>query len=222
MTHRQATSVGLVLLVVAAAHGWLSRSEPVVTVPPQEEARLIERTGMLVRERRYSHAIAMSKGALRSFSDSPGLRNNLAVALLDSGEVGTSIIELERAVAANPEHSLARNNLVWAHSVRREQQTSRDSIVESPDSSTDGWRKAAWISMKLGDYRAAAQMYRMVLAIDPHDVSTLNNLGWTLVLMGRNAEAESHFTRGIGLGCGQLCWNNLVMVRSPRGTALGD
>lgn len=64
-------------------------------------------------------------------------------------------------------------------------------------------------------YNQAAQLYEQLLALNPDDVNTYNNLGITLHYLGRSAEALRRLDEGVALDpTYQRIWLTLGFVKS--------
>lgn len=69
-----------------------------------------------------------------------------------------------------------------------------------------------------GQYDKAAELYRQLLAVDPPNVETYNNLGLTLHYLGKSAEALTILTEGVALNpAHQRIWLTTGFVNTQLG-----
>jgi tetratricopeptide (TPR) repeat protein len=70
------------------------------------------------------------------------------------------------------------------------------------------------------DYAAAAALYEQLLALDPTNVSLMNNLGITLHYLGRSEEALQQISNGLDIDSAhQRSWLTLGFIHSQLGNA---
>lgn len=96
--------------------------------------------------------------------------------------------------------------------------------VESPTSSQSAGENPVEISRRADEfftkkqYSEAADLYTQLLAFDPNNVNTYNNLGLTLHYLGRSTEALGKLNEGVAVDSTyQRIWLTLGFVNSQLG-----
>lgn len=96
--------------------------------------------------------------------------------------------------------------------------------VESPTSSQSASEDLVGISRRADEfftkkqYSEAADLYAQLLAFDPNNVNTYNNLGLTLHYLGRSTEALGKLNEGVAVDSTyQRIWLTLGFVNSQLG-----
>ena len=164
-------------------------------------------------------------GAVRSYQrgldvapDNVELLNALGFALFQQGKSREAVVALERAIAIDPKHAKAHNNLALAAIDSGELELAeahyRESLAikEQPAIYND----LGFVLEREGLPDEAAEMYRKAIKLDPGSASAQYNLGSSLARSGKYAEAESHLRialkknpntqtyTGLGIVLGQL------------------
>src|SRR6185295_10646138 len=158
------------------------------------------RAGM-ANERTEDH-----RGAERAFRrglelapDDAELRNALGWTLFQDGRTAAAVAEYERALAADPKHAKAHNNLALAlvelgrlEEAAQHFKTSLDLAPRAEICSDLGFTMA-----RLGRSDEARADYEKALALDPNCAAAHANLAVALVQEGKFAAAESHYRQRI-------------------------
>lgn len=111
------------------------------------------------------------------------------------GEHGAAIRHLRELLALNPRDNATRSNL--AKALMESQAPDEALVVASGGPTPSLARIEGYLRQQKGDFAGAAAAYRRVLAVEPNDAATLNNLGNALGEMGDYDEAIDAFERSI-------------------------
>jgi Flp pilus assembly protein TadD len=145
-------------------------------------------------------------GAVRSYQrgldvspDNVELLNALGFALFQQGNSKEAVVALEKAIAADPKHWKAHNNLALAAIDSGEFEVAeahyRESLAikEQPAIYND----LGFVLEREGLSEEAVEMYRKAIKLDPASASAHYNLGSSLARSGDYAEAESHLRKAL-------------------------
>lgn len=202
--HDLATARGLVALVDVRGHGLVSPDDGLAVVPraravltrlggdPALLAELETHRGRIYMDQaRYADALAVFEAVLAERrARAPG-RPEIAASLLDGGD---ALVKLGRPGEAMPRYREAVERRAALFGVDHVlTQRARFSVGNG--------------QLELGDYPAAAEIYRATIAsyeavygpTHPMLVTPLNNLGLTLQLVGQPAAAAEVFERGLAV-----------------------
>jgi len=165
-------------------------------------------------------------GAVRSYQRgldvAPGnveLLNALGFALFQQGKSKEAVVALEKAVATDPKHWKAHNNLALAAIDSGELEVAeahyRESLAikEQPAIYND----LGFVLEREGLPDEAAEMYRKAVRLDPGSASAQYNLGSSLARSGKYAEAESHLRIALKLSPNAQTHTGLGIVLSELG-----
>jgi Flp pilus assembly protein TadD len=138
--------------------------------------------------------------------------------LFQQGKSREAIVALEKAIAADPKHWKAHNNLALAAIDSGELEVAeahyRESLAIKPQPAI--YNDLGFVLEREGLPDEAAEMYRKAVKLDPGSASAQYNLGSSLARSGKYADAESHLRialkkspntqtyTGLGIVLGQL------------------
>ena len=167
-------------------------------------------------------------GAVRSYQRgldvAPGnveLLNALGFALFQQGKSKEAVVALEKAVAIDPKHAKAHNNLALAAIDSGELEVAeahyRESLAikEQPAIYND----LGFVLEREGLADEAAEMYRKAIKLDPGSASAQYNLGSSLARSGQYAEAESHLRKALKISPNTQTYTGLGIVLWQLGRA---
>ena len=167
-------------------------------------------------------------GAVRSYQRgldvAPGnveLLNALGFALFQQGKSKEAVVALEKAVAIDPKHAKAHNNLALAAIDSGELEVAeahyRESLAikEQPAIYND----LGFVLEREGLADEAAEMYRKAIKLDPGSASAQYNLGSSLARSGQYAEAESHLRKALKISPNTQTYAGLGIVLWQLGRA---
>ena len=155
-----------------------------------------------------------------------GACNNLGVALLELGEMGTAALVLRRAVALSPGDAMVLNN----HGTSLENRYDLEADFERPER---WYRRALWLRPDYGkalvnlagihavrrELDLADRHYRAAAAADPCSVEAYINLGGLLLDRDDLSRAEGMYRRALAIRAGSpaaLTGYGLVLQRLGR------
>jgi Flp pilus assembly protein TadD len=147
-----------------------------------------ERTG------NYPGAVRIYQRGLEVAPDNVELLNSLGFSLFQQGKSKEAVVALEKALALDPKHWKAHNNMALASIDLGELEMAeahyRESLAikQQPEIYND----LGFVLEREGLTDEAAEMYRKALKLDPESASAHYNLGSSLARSGKYAEAESH------------------------------
>jgi len=147
-----------------------------------------ERTG------NYPGAVRIYQRGLEVAPDNVELLNSLGFSLFQQGNSKEAVVALEKALALDPKHWKAHNNMALASIDLGELEMAeahyRESLAikQQPEIYND----LGFVLEREGLTDEAAEMYRKALKLDPESASAHYNLGSSLARSGKYAEAESH------------------------------
>jgi len=111
-----------------------------------------------------------------------------------AGDFGNARVSYEKALAADPDNVVAKNNLAWVYTehggnIDVALKLAEEAKEKAPDDPmvTD---TLGWIYVKKGSYGAAVDNLRNSVAKNPHDPNTLYHLGTAYYKLGRAADAK--------------------------------
>ena len=160
-------------------------------------------------------------GAVRSYQRgldvAPGnveLLNALGFALFQQGKSQEAVVALEKALAVDPKHWKAHNNLALAAIDSGELEVAeahyRESLAikEQPAIYND----LGFVLEREGLPDEAAEMYRKAVKLDPGSASAQYNLGSSLARSGKYADAESHLRKALKINPNSQNYTGLGIV----------
>ncbi len=167
-------------------------------------------------------------GAVRSYQRgldvAPGnveLLNALGFALFQQGKSKEAVVALEKALAVDPKHWKAHNNLALAAIDSGELEVAeahyRESLAIKAQPAI--YNDLGFVLEREGLPDEAAEMYRKAVKLDPGSASAQYNLGSSLARSGRYAEAESHLRKAIKISPNTQTYTGLGIVLWQLGRA---
>ena len=155
----------------------------------------------LARQGRFAEACAIGTRTL-AHRDDPILHALVGALRLQLGQFGEAALHLETALATKPDDNTVRANLVDAL-VGADRQTDAlafcGEVHAASDKSYRLRRLRAHLTQATGDMIAAINSYSKIVAAEPNDWVSLNNLGNALSAVGRFNEATQVLARAARL-----------------------
>ena len=147
-----------------------------------------ERTG------NYPGAVRLYERGLSVEPENVELLNALGFSLFQQGKSEEAVVALEKAIAADPKHAKAHNNLALASVDLGEFELAeayyRESLAIEPHPAI--YNDLGFVLESQGLPEDAEDLYRKALTLDPGSASANFNLGGSLARSGRFEEAEGH------------------------------
>jgi tetratricopeptide (TPR) repeat protein len=172
-----------------------------------------ERTG------NYPGAIRLYRRGLEIEPENVELLNAIGFALFQQGKSQEAVVELEKAVAIDPKHWKAHNNLALASIDLGELEVAeahyRESLAIQPQAAI--YNDLGFVLQRLGMSEDAAKEYRKALELDPKLSAAHTNLGSSLAQNGNYAEAERQFRAALEDGPNAQAYTGLGLVLSREG-----
>jgi Flp pilus assembly protein TadD len=150
-----------------------------------------ERTG------NYPGAVRSYRRGLEIEPDNVELLNAMGFSLFQQGKSKEAVVAFEKALAVDPKHWKAHNNMALASIDIDELEVAeahyRESLAIKPQPAI--YNDLGFVLERLGMPEQAAHEFRKALELDPESASARYNLGASLVRSGEFAEAERHLRR---------------------------
>lgn len=132
---------------------------------------------------------AAQEAAARSYA-----RARLGQIYEAAGDYDNARLSYEKAIAADPDNVIAKNNLAWLYAehggnLDMALRLAEEAKEKAPDDPTIT-DTLGWIYVKKGSYEAAIANLRISVAKNPHDPAGLYHLGTAYYKMGRTADAR--------------------------------
>jgi Flp pilus assembly protein TadD len=147
-----------------------------------------ERTG------NYPGAVRSYRRGLEIEPDNVELLNAMGFSLFQQGKSKEAVVAFEKALAVDPKHWKAHNNMALASIDIDELEVAeahyRESLAIKPQPAI--YNDLGFVLERLGMPEQAAHEFRKALELDPESASARYNLGASLVRSGEFAEAERH------------------------------
>jgi serine/threonine-protein kinase len=152
---------------------------------------------------RSEEAVGYYRAALVLRPDSPGVRNNLGLALQDTGKVDEAIREYREAISRDPEYATPHLNLggaLWQKGEFDEAiREYREALALDPKSSMAHYGIGNALRDK-GEVDEAIKKFRVAIAINPKFALAHNNLGSILCDVKHDYDgAIAHFHKAIAI-----------------------
>ena len=142
----------------------------------------------------YTGAVRSYRRGLEIEPANVELLNAMGFSLFQQGKSEEAIVAFEKALAADPKHWKAHNNMALASIDLGELEVAeahyRESLAIKPQPAI--YNDLGFVLERLGMPEQAAEAFRKGLEMDPESASAQYNLGASLVRSGEFAEAEGH------------------------------
>jgi Flp pilus assembly protein TadD len=119
--------------------------------------------------------------------------------LFQQGKSKEAVVALEKALAIDPKHAKAHNNIALASIDLGELEVAeahyRESLAIKPQPAI--YNDLGFVLEREGLPEEATEMYRKAVKLDPSSASAQYNLGSSLARSGKYAEAESHLRKAL-------------------------
>jgi tetratricopeptide (TPR) repeat protein len=172
-----------------------------------------ERTG------NYPGAVRLYRRGLELEPNNVELLNAIGFSLFQQGKSQEAVVELEKALAIDPKHAKAHNNMALASIDLGELELAeahyRESLATQPQPAI--YNDLGVVLERMGMQDDADEAYRKAIALDPGLASAHYNLGSSLARSGKYAEAESHFRKVLEKGPNAAAQKKLDEVLASRG-----
>ena len=149
------------------------------------------------------------------------LLNSLGFALFQQGNSAEAVVALEKALAADPKHWKAHNNLALAAIDLGELEVAeahyRDSLAIKPQPAI--YNDLGFVLERQGLSEEATEAYRKAVRLDPKSATAHYNLGSSLARAGRFAEAERHLRSALKISPNTQTYTGLGIVLWQQGRA---
>ncbi len=143
----------------------------------------------------YAGAVRAYRRGLESEPENVELLNALGFALFQQGKSEDAVVALEQAIAVDPKHWKAHNNMALASIDLDELELAeahyRESLAIEPQAAI--YNDLGFVLDRQGLDEEAAEMYGKSLELDPASASAHYNLATSLARREEFAAAESHF-----------------------------
>jgi Flp pilus assembly protein TadD len=147
------------------------------------------------------------------------LLNALGFSLFQQGRSKEAVVALEKALAIDPKHAKAHNNLALAAIDSGELEVAeahyRESLAITPQSAI--YNDLGFVLEREGLSDEAVEMYRKAIKLDPASASAHYNLGSSLARSGKYAEAESELRKALKIKPNTQTYTGLAIVLSQLG-----
>ncbi|URD60004.1 sulfotransferase [Sphingomonas sp. KRR8] len=161
----------------------------------------LQQAATLVRQGRYQDAIAAGEAALGQRSD-PVLHALVGTVALRIGDFDRAAEHLHQTLSARPDDLTVRGNLAEALSTQGRFAELLDAVPAeraAADPSLRLWRYRGHAAQQLNRFTEARDAYSKVVAADPADWSSWNNLGTSLNALGEHEAAIAALRQALTL-----------------------
>jgi tetratricopeptide (TPR) repeat protein len=142
----------------------------------------------------YTGAVRSYRRGLEIEPENVELLNAMGFSLFQQGKNKEAVVAFEKALAADPKHWKAHNNMALASIDLGELEVAeahyRESLAIKPQPAI--YNDLGFVLERQGMPEEAAEAFRKALELDPESASAQYNLGASLVRSGEFAKAESH------------------------------
>jgi Flp pilus assembly protein TadD len=149
------------------------------------------------------------------------LLNSLGFALFQQGKSKEAVVALERALAVDPKHWKAHNNMALAAIDIGELEVAeahyRESLAIKPQPAI--YNDLGFALERQGLPDEATEAYRKAIKLDPELASAHYNLGSSLARSGKFVEAERHLRRALKKDPNTQTYTGLAIVQWQLGRA---
>jgi Flp pilus assembly protein TadD len=172
-----------------------------------------ERTG------NYPGAVRIYERGLAVEPGNVELLNALGFSLFQQGKSKEAVVALEKALALDPKHWKAHNNMALASIDLGELEVAeahyRESLAIKPQ--PEIYNDLGVVLEREGLADEAADMYRQAVKLNPESASAQYNLGSSLARSGKYAEAEGHLRKALAKSQNSQTWTGLGVVLWQQG-----
>jgi tetratricopeptide (TPR) repeat protein len=169
----------------------------------------------------YPGAVRIYRRGLAVAPENVELLNSLGFALFQQGKSQEAVDALEKAVAADPKHWKAHNNLALAAIDVGELELAeahfRESLALSPQPAI--YNDLGFVLERQGLADEAVGFYRKALELDPGSAAAHYNLAASLARSGALSEAERHFRAALAERPSAQSYVGLGLVLRQQGRA---
>jgi len=169
---------------------------------PTELEQAISRSAALNEQHRFRESVLCCRRALRRQPESPGLLNNLGVALAQLGRLEEAERNLRRALRLKPDFAAAVNNLA-AVCVKQKRLDEAAALLSEGlrrnGASVEALNNLATVLRMSGHLSEAARLLEAALAIRPDCAELWRNLATLTRDRGLAAEAVPQYRRAVEL-----------------------
>jgi tetratricopeptide (TPR) repeat protein len=171
------------------------------------------------RSGNYPGAVRIYERGLKVAPDNVELLNSLGFALFQQGKSREAMVALEKALALDPKHWKAHNNMALASIDIGELELAeahyRESLAIEPQPAI--YNDLGFVLEKEGLPDEAAEMYRKALELDPESATARYNLAASLARSGEFAEAETLFRDALAKNPTTQAYTGLGVVLLQQG-----
>lgn len=143
----------------------------------------------------YTGAVRSYRRGLEVEPENPELLNAIGFSFFQQGKSQQAVVEFEKALAADPKHWKAHNNMALASIDLGELELAeahyRESLAIEPQPAI--YSDLGFVLERQGMVEEANELYRKSLELDPGSASAHYNLAGSLARRGEFAAAERHF-----------------------------
>jgi Flp pilus assembly protein TadD len=172
-----------------------------------------ERTG------NYPGAVRLYRRGLEVAPDNVELLNAIGFSLFQQGKSQEAVVELEKALAVDPKHWKAHNNMALASIDLGEFELAeahyRESLAIEPQPAI--YNDLGFVLERMGLSEDATAAYRKALELDPGSAAAQYNLGSALARSGEFREAEMHLRAALESKPSSQAYTGLGIVLAQQG-----
>jgi protein O-mannosyl-transferase len=128
--------------------------------------------------------------------------NNIAINLVQRGEIDEAIAHYDKALELDPSYGEAHYNL--ANALIRQKRVDEaighyQKAVELNPNNTKAYYNLGSVLVQAGRTEEGIALYHKALELNPNNAAALNNLGAALLRLGRMEEAMAHYSKALQL-----------------------
>ncbi len=195
-------ALGVYLAIAHVFRGFRGRALRYRWMPSSLLAGVLVLLALLTRVQvqYWQNTETLFRHALRVTEDNWFAEHNLGVFLLNNGRVDEALPLLQSSTQTAPGHRAGWYHLGLALARSgdlRQARCALDRAIALDSSRTDAVEAKANVLYRLGDFRQAEELYRIVAAARKTDWVSRNNLGLALAAQGRAEEARVCFQQAV-------------------------
>ncbi len=140
------------------------------------------------------------------------------------GSADEALTVFQKAIEADPRFSWPHHNIGRIYMARHDYEQARVWLERALEVNPDHWRALynyGVTNANLKRWPEALAAYRRALAISPNDAKLRANVGWTLIKLGQEAEAERELSIAVRLDPGLRAERNYLDARYGRDARSG-